>query len=154
MVKIPGEDAVELPLSILASFDGRPSHVDRGVSVQPLLAEHREEGGEERGGEACVQNGLDLDSRGIRTGPLWDRGGVAEHRIIQLINNDTEEGDGLLVRVRVELRLDLGDEHRSDGGEQTSLWDKSGKVHEYGFRRTNISVVFRSSSYFFINSLS
>jgi hypothetical protein len=46
-VKVPGNDAIELPLSILAPPDGRPSHVDRGVSVQPLFPKHRKEGGEE-----------------------------------------------------------------------------------------------------------
>ena len=47
MVKIPADDTVELPLPIFAALDGGPPHVDRRVSVQPLLAEHREESREE-----------------------------------------------------------------------------------------------------------
>jgi len=47
MVEIPGDDAIELPLPVLAPFDGGTPHVNQGVSVQPLLAEHSEEGGEE-----------------------------------------------------------------------------------------------------------
>jgi len=58
---MPGEDSVELPLPILAAFDGGSSHVCHGVSVQPLLAEHCDEGSEERSGETCVEEGLDLD---------------------------------------------------------------------------------------------
>jgi len=37
------------------------------------------------------------------------------------MNKDAEEGGGLFVRVRLKLRVDLNDERRSDGGEQTSL---------------------------------
>jgi len=123
MVEVPGDDAVELPLPILASFDGGPTHVDRGISVQPLFAEHREEGGEERSAEACVQNRLDVYHPARRTGPrLWERGGATtEYCFIHRMNKDTEEGGGLFVWIRLKLRVDLDDERRSDGGEQTSL---------------------------------
>jgi len=47
MVKIPSDDATQFPLAILAAFYGSPSHAGRRVSIQPLLAEHREEGGGE-----------------------------------------------------------------------------------------------------------
>jgi len=52
-----------------------------------------------------------------------------EGGVVHLVNKDTEEGEALLVGVRVKLRLDLDDERRSDGGEQTSLQHKSGKVY-------------------------
>ena len=128
MVKIPSDDAVELPLPILASFDCGPSQVNRRVSVQPLLAEHREEGGEERNAEACEQNGLDVDYRTRRAGPLWERRDItAECCIVHRMNKDAEEGGGLFVGVRLKLGVDLGDERRRDGGEQTSLWSESAK---------------------------
>jgi len=47
MVKVPGDDAVQLPLAILAALYPSPSYVGRCISIQPLLPEHREEGGEE-----------------------------------------------------------------------------------------------------------
>ena len=47
MVEIPADDAVQFPLPMLAALDGGLSHVNRRVSVQSLLAEHREESGEE-----------------------------------------------------------------------------------------------------------
>ena len=47
MVEVPRDGPVEFSLSVVATLDGGSSHVDYGVSVQPLLAEHREEGREE-----------------------------------------------------------------------------------------------------------
>jgi len=41
------------------------------------------------------------------------------------MDKDAEEGGGLFVRVRPKLRVDLDDERRCDGGEQTSLWTES-----------------------------
>jgi len=37
------------------------------------------------------------------------------------MNENAEEGGGLFVRVRLKLRVDLDDERRCDGREQTSL---------------------------------
>ena len=61
MVEIPRDDAVELALPVLAAFDSSTSQVGRCVSIQPLLSEHCEEGGEEGSGETCVKDGLHLD---------------------------------------------------------------------------------------------
>jgi len=62
-----------------------------------------------------------------RTGPwFWKQGGVtAEYRFIRRMDKDAEEGGGLFVRVRLKLRVDLDDERRCDGREQTSLWPES-----------------------------
>jgi hypothetical protein len=46
VVKVPGDDAIQLPLAIPATFYAGPPHVGRRVSIQPLLAEHRQESGE------------------------------------------------------------------------------------------------------------
>ena len=54
IVKTPGGGAIQLPLAILAAFYGSPSHASRCVSVQPLFAEHCEEGRKKRSGEAGV----------------------------------------------------------------------------------------------------
>ena len=37
------------------------------------------------------------------------------------VDKDAEESDGLITSVRLELRLDIEDESRCDGREQTSL---------------------------------
>ena len=126
MVEVPGDDAVELPLSILAPFDGGPSHVCRRVSVQPLFPEHREERSEERSGEAGIQHRLNVDDSAWRAGPLWDcRNVVAENSVVHLVDEDTEESGGLFVGVRLELGVDFDDEGGSDGRKQTSLWPDS-----------------------------
>ena len=67
-----------------------------------------------------------MDDRRWRTGPLWDRRNVAaESGVVYLVDEDAEESGGLSVRVRLELGVDLDDECRSDGREQTSLWSNS-----------------------------
>jgi len=43
--------------------DRIPSHFDRRVSIQPLLAEHCEESGEERNSEIHEEDCLNLDNR-------------------------------------------------------------------------------------------
>ena len=87
-----------------------------------MFAEHRKERGEKCGGETGVEDGLDLDYRARRTCPLWEgRGVVSEGGIVDLVDEDTEEGDSLITRIGLELRLDIDDESRGDGGEKTSL---------------------------------
>ena len=112
MVEVPGNDPVQLPLPILAALDGRPSHVNRCVFIQPLLPEHRQEGGKEGGGETCEEDSLDLDNSVGRARPLWKgrRRVVSERCAISFVDEDTEEGRSLVVRVGLELGVDLDDE--------------------------------------------
>ena len=57
-----------------------------------------------------------------RAGPLRESGSVAsEGGVVDLVDENAEEGGGLFTRVGLELRLDIEDEGSSDGGEQTSL---------------------------------
>ena len=46
---------------------------------------------------------------------------ISECSIVDLVDENTEEGDSLLARVGLELRLDTEDESRSDCREQTGL---------------------------------
>ena len=65
--------------------------------------------------------------------PLRDCGNVAaEGGVVHLVEEDTEEGGGLFVQVWLELGVDLDDEGRSDGGEQTSLTCESECTHPGG----------------------
>ena len=123
MVEVPRDDPVEFPLSILAAFDGGSSHVSRRISVQPLLAKHREEGGEKCSGETGVEQGLDLDYCVRRACPLLREGGniFSESGVVGLVDKNTKESNSLFTRIRLELRLDADDESRSDSGKQTSL---------------------------------
>ena len=121
-VEVPRNDPIEFALSILATFDGSPPHVGRLIPVQPLLAEHRQEGGEKRSGETRVQDGLDLNYHMGRASPLWEgRRVVSEGSVVDLVDEDAEEGGSLVTRVGLELGLDVEDECGGDSGEQTSL---------------------------------
>jgi len=123
MAEVPSDNAVEFPLSILIAFDGRPSHVDRGVSVQPLLPEHRGGGGgrEDGCGEVGVQHRLHLYDHVGRAGPLWERRDVAtEGSAVHLVDQDAKKGVRLVVGVWLESGTDL-DECGCHGREQTSL---------------------------------
>ena len=123
MVKIPAVDPVEFLLPILAALNGGTTHVNRCISIQPLLAEHRKESGEQRSSEAGEEDCLDLDNHAWGTSPrLWDGGNVvAEGSVVHLVNEDTEESGGIFVWIRLEPGADLDDKGGSDGGEQTSL---------------------------------
>ena len=53
---------------------------------------------------------------------MWDRRNVVgEGSVVNLMDEDAEESGRLLVRVLLELGLDLDDERGSHGGEQTGL---------------------------------
>ena len=50
------------------------------------------------------------------TGPLRDgRSATVESGVVHLVDEDTEEGSGLFVRVWLELRVDQDDECGSHG---------------------------------------
>ena len=88
-------------------------------------------------------------------GPLWEGGSVvAECSVVDLVNEDAQQSGCLVVRVGLELRVDLDDERRSYGGKQSSLICWSTGVSEKPLRLTKIRVVFKSSSYFLRKSLS
>ena len=145
MVKIPCNDAIEFALPVLTAFYGGSSQVCRCVSVQPLFAEHRKEGGEESESETREEDGLNLDYPAGRACPLrrWRSRGrrvVSEAGVIDLVQNNTEEGCGYVVRILLEVGLDLYYEGGSDGREQTSLESSSSarvrpnsgcETHEY-----------------------
>ena len=121
MPEMPADNTVEFPLPTLATFDGSPAHVGECVSVQPLFAEHREESGEERNGEAGIQHGLNLDDRAWRTRPLRDGRNSVKSGVVHHVDDDAEESGGFFTWILLELGVDLDNEGGSDSGEQTSL---------------------------------
>ena len=63
-----------------------------------------------------------MDHRLGRACPLWKGWNVvAEGGVVDLVDKDTEESHGFIVRVLLELGVDLDDECGGNGGEQTSL---------------------------------
>ena len=91
-----------------------------------MLAQHSDECGEHGYYETRVHetgHGDDL-ARWIFLG-WWDgRGLTRDGGLIESEEDRAEEGGGLLVRIGLEVRMDVDDEGRADGGEQTSLQEQ------------------------------
>jgi hypothetical protein len=65
-----------------------------------LLAKHRQEGRKERDDETGEEDGLDVDYRARRSWPLRESGDVvSECSVVELVNEDTDKGGGLVVRI-------------------------------------------------------
>ena len=63
-----------------------------------------------------------MDYRAGRAGPLWENGDVvSKGGVVDLVKKNTEEGCGHVVRVLLEVGVDLDDERGGDGREQTGL---------------------------------
>jgi len=74
-------------------------------------------------------------------GPLRERGNIAtEHGVVHLVKHDPEESGGLISWVWLELGVDLDDEGRGNGGEQTGLKPRSARVHPSNVDNLQISV--------------
>ena len=106
--------SITLPLTVSAALDGRPSSVSQ-VPVEPLLAQHRDECGKKRDHETRVHessDGGDLAGRALSDG--WDAGSfVWDDRLVEGEKDRAEEGQGLLVRIGLEPRVDVDDEGRT-----------------------------------------
>jgi hypothetical protein len=93
------------------------------VSIQPLLSQHRNERGEKRNQKTREQEsgGGDNLARWVFWGS-WDGGDfVWDCGTVEGEEDGTEEGHCLVVGVGLELRIDVDDESRANGGEQTRL---------------------------------
>ena len=76
MVKVPSNNTIKFALSMLAVFNGSPSHASGSILVQPLLAKHCKEDGEEGSGKACIKDGLNLNNWVWGASPLGNSGRV------------------------------------------------------------------------------
>ena len=124
MAATPSQNRSTTPQTRLAfaAFDDRSWHVGRRITVEPLVAEHYQEGGEEGSSKAGEEDCFDVDHRVGWAGPLWEDGNVvSEGGIVDLVNQDAEESCSLVAWVRLQLRVDLNDERGRDGGKETSL---------------------------------
>ena len=117
-VQWPFLQSIAFALTVSASLDHRPARILQ-VSVQPLLAQHRDECGEHGYYQTRIHEAGHGDNlaRWIFLG-RWDgRGG----RLIETEDKCAEKGGRLLVWIGLEVRMDIDDEGRADGGEQTGL---------------------------------
>jgi len=107
----PFLEPITFALTISTTFDHRPARVPQ-VPVEPLLSQHGDERGEHGDRETRVHETGDRDNL-ARWGFLGgrDHGGLAWNgRLIESKEDGTEEGCRLLVRVGLELRMDVDDE--------------------------------------------
>jgi len=112
-------------VAVSTSLDHRPTRIPQ-VSVQPLLAQHRDECGEHGDCETRAHetgDGDDLARRAFPNG--WNDGGLTgDGGLIESGEDSSEEGRRSFVRVGLEVRMDVDDEGGADGEEQTSLQEQ------------------------------
>ena len=83
---------------------------------------------------------MDLDDHVRGASPLWNVWNVvAKGGVVHFVNENTEESGGLFIRIRLELGVDLDDEGRSHGGEQTGLPPKLARAHSSNAQDSQIS---------------
>jgi len=124
-VQWPFLQPIAFALTISASLDHRPARILQ-VSIQPLLAQHGDERGEHGDYETRIHeagHGDDL-ARWISPGRRDGRGLTRDGGLIESEENRAEESGGLLVRIGLEIRMDVDDEGRADGREQTGLQEQ------------------------------
>jgi len=73
-VEVPCDYSFHLALPMPTAIDNGSAHLDLSVTIEPLLAQHGDERGEEGSGQAEVEDGLDVDDSGIGASPLRDGG--------------------------------------------------------------------------------
>ena len=112
-------------VAVSTSLDHRPTRIPQ-VSVQPLLAQHRDECSEHGDYETRVhETGHCNDfARWISLGRWGGRSVTGDRGLIESEENCAEEGGGLLVRIGLEVRMDVDDEGGADGREQTGLQEQ------------------------------
>jgi len=109
-------------LTVSTTLDHRPAHIPQ-VAVKPLFPQCRDERGEQRDQETCVHEPCDSDNLagGIFLSG-WNSGGfTGDSGLVEGKKDCTKDGCRLIIRVWFELRVDIDDERRTDGREQTSL---------------------------------
>ena len=113
---------IAFALTISASLDRRPARILQ-VSIQPLLAQHRDECREHGDDQTRIHETGHSDNlaRWISLGRRDGRSVTGDCGLIESDEDRAEEGSGLLVRIWLEIRMDVDDEGGADGREQTGL---------------------------------
>jgi hypothetical protein len=96
------------------------------VSVYPLLRQHGDECDQQRSQETRIYETGDGDdfTRWVLL-DRWNGGGLTgDGGLIESEEDDAEEGSRLFVRIRFEVRMNVDDESRADGREQTRLQEQ------------------------------
>ena len=121
---MPSDHSLHLAPSIPTTIDHRSMRLRLTITVEPLFAQHGNEGGEEGYGQTCVEYGQDMNVSGIRAVPLRKMGSGF---VIETIGDDLEDGVAHFLIIRFELFLEVDNETSCDGREQTSLLPQKGE---------------------------
>ena len=154
-VEGPLLESIAFALAISATLDHRSANVPQ-VPVEPLLAQHRDECGEQGDQETRVHESSDCDDLTGRIFHGWNGGGfVRDGGLVEGEKDRAEKSCGLFVRIGLEARVDIDDEGGADGGKQTRLRERVSWLEGANdTQRTKIKVVLRSSSHFPTKSMS
>ena len=121
-VERPPLESIAFALTVTATLNHRPTRIAQ-VTVQPLLAQHGDERGEQGDHKARVHQTSDSDDLApwISLGGWDGRGLTGDGGLIEGEEDRAEEGGRLLVGIGLEVRMDIDDKRGADGREQTRL---------------------------------
>ena len=124
-VQWPFLQPIAFALAVSASLDRRSARIPQ-IPVQPLLAQHRDECGEQGDYQTRVHETGHSDDlvRCVFLSRWNGRSLTGDGRLIESEENCAEEGGGLLVGIRSEVRMGINDEGGADGREQTGLQEQ------------------------------
>jgi len=71
---MPGDNSVHFALSRPTAIDNKSTHLNLGITIKPLIAQHGDKRGEEGSSQTAVKDGLDADDNGIRARPFRKSG--------------------------------------------------------------------------------
>ena len=115
-------EPIEFALTVSATIFHRPARIPQ-VPIQPLLAQHGGKCGEQGNHKTRVHetgDGDDLARRAFLN--RWNGGSLTrDGRLVESEEDRAEEGGRLVVRVRLEVRMDIDDKSRTDGRKQACL---------------------------------
>ena len=91
-----------------------------------MLAQHGDECGQQGDHQTRVHQARDCDrlARWVFLDRRGGRGVTRDGGLVESEEDRAEEGGGLFVRIGLEVGIDIDDEGRADGGEQTSLHEQ------------------------------
>ena len=155
---MPGDHSVHFALSMPTAMDDGSAHLNLGIMIEPLLAQHGDKRGKEGSSQTAVKDGLDADDNGVGAHPFRKNGIGASWDSPKLDAGDNlEKIVAHLLVIWLEVLLNVNNENGCNCGEQTCLYPHENCINtaaEICAKRmlTKIKVVFKSSSDFFIMS--
>ena len=111
----PFLEAVAFALTIAAALNHRSTGVSE-ISGQPLFSEHRDESGQQRHQETCVEKVRGCDDLRGGAVPRWGSGGIFvwEKGWVEGDEDCSEVGLGLVAGIWLKLGLEVNDECGAD----------------------------------------